>query len=352
MTDEFQKKLFENPDLFLLSYLDNDLLFVEMDRESYQRSIFCDARIVGSTGVRKKVKFSDTYNYLSSQNQLKPELNYIFHIAHCGSTLLARAIDVVSENLVCREPFALRDLAVEYASKNYSNETSGLWQQRFDLVTALLGRKYDSNQPTIIKANVPVNFMIPALLDVSPNSKGIFLYHTLEHYLLSILKSQNHQNWVKSVSALIGHKADQIVGISARQRAELSVPQLAAYLWLAQMAIYNNMLVIYPNTCSLNAEEVYNLPQPALGAAFEYFGQFIAPEKVSTIVEGQLFSHYSKIPTVKFDNTMRLNMREELGTLLASELIEARAWVEKFNTNHLIPDKLPRPLTGDSPNLL
>jgi hypothetical protein len=352
MTDDFYKRLFENPDLFLLSYLNNDLLFVEMDRQSYNQSIFCDARIVGSTGVRKKAKFSEAYAYFQAQNQPKSELNYIFHIAHCGSTLLARAMDLVSENLVCREPFALRDLAVEYASENYSQGKNHLWQQRFDLVIALLGRKYDSSQPTIIKANVPVNFMIPALMDVNPKAKGIFLYHTLEHYLLSILKSQNHQNWVRSVSALVGHRADQIVGISAQQRGELSVPQLAAYLWLAQMAIYNNMLVNYPNTCSLNAEEVYNRPVTALAAAFEYFGQSILPEKVSTIVEGQLFSHYSKIPTVKFDNTMRLNMREDLRTLLTSELIEARTWVEKFNVNDLIPTKLPRSLTGDSPNLL
>ena len=352
MSDEFYKKLFENPDLFLLSYLDNDLLFVEMDRKSYQQSIFCDARIIGSTGLRTKLHFSDVYNYFLSQNQPKPELNYIFHIAHCGSTLLARAMDISGENLLCREPFALRDLAVEYASKNYSSETNNLWQQRFELVTGLLGRKYESSQPTIIKANVPVNFMVPALMDVSPNSKGIFLYHTLEHYLLSILKSQNHQNWVKSVSALIGHRADEIIGINAQQRAELSVPQLAAYLWLAQITIYNDMLIKYPNTCSLNAEEVYNRPQSALSAAFEFVGQSILPEKVSAIVEGGLFSHYSKIPTVKFDNNMRLNMRDELRKILASELLEAREWVEKFNTDHLIPGKLPRSLTGDSPNLL
>jgi hypothetical protein len=352
MSEEFYKKLFENPDLFLLSYLDNDLLFVEMNRQSYQQSIFCDARIVGSTGLRKKVHFSDVHNYFLTQNQPKPELNYIFHIAHCGSTLLARAMDISSQNLVCREPFALRDLAVEYASTNFSLETNSRWQKRFDLVTGLLGRKYESSQPTIIKANVPVNFMIPTLMDVSPNSKGIFLYHTLEHYLLSILKSQNHQNWVKSVSEIIGHRADAVVGITAQQRSELSLPQLAAYLWLAQIAIYNDMLIKYPNTRSLNAEEVYNRPQPALSAAFEFVGQSILPEHVNAIVEGELFSHYSKMPTVKFDNNMRLTMRDELRVHLASELLEARAWVEKFSSNHLIPAKLPQPLAGESPNLL
>lgn len=352
MTSEFYKKLLKNPDLFLLSYLDNDLLFVEMDRKSYQQSIFCDARINGSTGVRKKVHFSEVYDYFLTQNQPKPELNYIFHIAHCGSTLFARAMDIGSENLVCREPFALRDLAVEYASKTFSYEKNSLWQQRFELVIGLLGRKYHSSHPTIIKANVPVNFMISELMDVSPNSKGIFLYHTLEDYLLSILKSQNHQSWVKSVSELVGHKADEIIGINSQQRSELSVPQLAAYLWLVQMTIYNDMLVKYPNTCSLNAEEVYNRPKSALSTAFEFVGQSISPNKISTIIDGELFSHYSKIPTVKFDNNTRLNMRDELRVILASDLLEAKTWIEKFNINNLIPVKLPRSLTGESPNLL
>ena len=273
-------------------------------------------------------------------------------MAHCGSTLLARAMDICSENLVCREPFALRDLAVEYAAIDYSSATNSRWQQRFELIISLLGRKYHSSQPTIIKANVPVNFMIPALMDVSPNTKGIFLYHTLEHYLLSILKSENHQNWVQSVSTLIGRRADEVLGINPQHRAQFSVPQLAAYLWSAQIVTYNTMLLKYPETCSLNAEEVYNRPQPALSGAFEFFGLSILPEKIKEIVEGELFTHYSKLPTVKFDNNMRLRMQSELRAHLASELLEARAWLDKFNIKQLIPTKLPRPLSGESPDLL
>ena len=112
------------------------------------------------------------------------------------------------------------------------------------------------------------------------------------------------------------------------------------------------MLVKYPNTCSLNAEEVYNNPQSTLTAAFEYIWQAISAEKINGIVESELFSHYSKMPSVKFDNNTRLNMRNVLRIHLTSELLEARAWVDKFNANHLIPLYLPRSLSGESPNLL
>ena len=352
MSDEFYRKLFESPDLFPLGYQDDELFLVDMDRESYHRSIFCDTRIIGSTGKRAKVNFLDVYNRFVGQNLAQPELVYIFHIAHCGSTLLSRAMDIRSENLVCREPFELRNLAVEYASKDYKHKSDGIWQKRLELLTGLLGRKYKSDQPTVIKANVPVNFMIPPLMDASPGSKGIFLYHTLEDYLLSILKSKDHQNWVSSITALIGHSADKVVGINAQQRAALSVPALAAYLWLAQITIYSKMLNTYSDTCSLNAEEVYNRPKSALKAAFDFVGQSVSPEKISTIVEGELFSHYSKIPTVKFDNTMRLNMREEQRILLADELLEARVWLESVGGEQLIPSQLLRPLTGKSPSLM
>jgi len=352
MAVEFYKRLFENPDFFLLSYSGKDLIFVEMNRDSYHRSIFCDARIISSTGSRVKASFSDVYNYFSSNSWSKPELNFIFHIAHCGSTLLSRALDLKHENLVYREPFALRELAVDFASATHPLDSDQIWKQKFELATGLLGRKYEAEQRIIIKANVPINFIIPQLMDINQNSKGIFLYHTLEHYLLSILKSQNHQNWIKSVTRLVGKSADAIVGINEQQRADLSVPQLAAYLWLAQMSIYNEMLNKYPGTCSLNAEEVFNNPQPTLTSAFTFIGQTVSDEKISEIVGGELFSHNSKMPTVKFDNSMRLNLRDGLRIHLASELVEARTWLEELDQNCSVPVRLPKPLLGDSPSLL
>ena len=51
-------------------------------------------------------------------------------------------------------------------------------------------------------------------------------------------------------------------------------------------------------------------------------------ETIDGIVNGDLFSRYSKDPNLQYDNTRRLQDRESLRTHLESELAEARQWLE------------------------
>jgi hypothetical protein len=55
----------------------------------------------------------------------------------------------------------------------------------------------------------------------------------------------------------------------------------------------------------------------------------LSDEDVETTIEGPLFTTYSKNPQLAFNNEMRLERRSELERTLASELEQARLWIER-----------------------
>src|SRR6478735_4694267 len=99
--------LYSSPDHFLHSFDNDAALFVPMDRAAYHRSIFLDDRISPAGDGVAPVPLAALTNVPPPR-----PTGWIFHVAHCGSTLLARALDTLGGNLVLREPLALRQAAV------------------------------------------------------------------------------------------------------------------------------------------------------------------------------------------------------------------------------------------------
>lgn len=332
--------ILRNPECFLHSFEERDAVFFEMDREAYFRSIFTDKRISPKSLAPQRLPIPDL---IAATEAVEPApVSYIFHIAHCGSTLLARALDLKDSNLVVREPFALRQLGVMAANGG------GLdLEKRTRLVRVMLGRRYDSAGPVIVKANVPVNFMIPALMAPQADEPAIFLHYGLEDYLLAILRSQMHRGWVQHVSDELRPGIEKLTG--ARGASE-GVPELAARLWLTQMLQFDAALAAYPNAKSLGAEDLFEQPKKVIAASFAHFGQPQNEATIDAIVASDLFSRYSKDPRHQFDNAQRVERRAKLKIELAAELDAGRAWVGARADK--LPARLAKPLVGEGPLLL
>jgi hypothetical protein len=338
-------RLFDSPDFFPLAFEPQALVLAEMDRDAYNRSIFCDARI-SPKAPPARAPIAPLLEYNAAHPPQRPNIGYIFHVAHCGSTLLARALDVKSSNLVIREPMLLRQLGVQ-RSAHFGTTPPDDWRQRLDLATTMLNRRYVANGPVIVKANVPVNLIVDELMAAGPQQPAITIYFSLEHYLQAILRSPNHRRWVESVSQELKGGIDGIVGPAAPDQSHAIA---AARLWLAQMLTYDAALRKYPNAASLNAEDLFDTPREVTAASFRHFGQTVDEPQLDAIMSGELFSRYSKNPKVAFDNAARHERRRALAAEIAPEVAEARAYVEA--SGHKLPDRLPKPLIGEPPLLL
>ncbi len=333
------QSILSSPDLYVQSFDRDEAIVFEMDQNAYQRSIFLDRRIAAKNMEHKRVRRSEV---LAAVNEAPPAgpINYIFHIAHCGSTLLARALDLPGENLVLREPYTLRQLGVEVAAGVEDEAT-------IRMMRVLLGRRYNSGGPVIVKANVPVNFMIPNLMRPQAEQPAIFLHYGLDDYLLAILRSQIHRDWVLHVANELKSGIEKLTGARA---ADESVAVSAARLWLAQILHFERALTEFPNSKSLSAEDLFETPKAVLDAAFALFGQPQSEAAIEAIISSDLFTRYSKDPRHKFDNAQRVARRAKLKEELAAELEAGRAWA--MARAEQLPPRLARPLVGDGCDLL
>lgn len=295
--------LVSTPDNYLHSFEGDEAVFVPMDRAAYRRSIFLDARISPAADGAMRVPVA----MLAGAEPEAPPMGWIFHVAHCGSTLLARALEDLSVGLVLKEPAALRQLG-------FAPDAA-----RLDFTLAMLARRYDADVPNVVKANVPVNFLLAEIAARRPQDRAIALYWTLADYLTAILRSDNHRQWLR--------------GITDHFAAEIALPAgasdaiRAAALWRGQAERFLGLAQAMPQTATLDAALLFADPARAVGLAAAHLGQPASPAEVGKIVNGPLFATYSKRPDVAFDNVHRLARAKADSTAVAGEIESAAAWI-------------------------
>ncbi len=294
--------LLASPDHYLHSFDGGDAIFVPMDGAAYRRSIFLDRRISCAADGMLRQPVDALFPYTPAPQQA----GWIFHVAHCGSTLLARALDELDDGLVLREPLSLRQLALDPN------------MVRLKLAHALVTRLYPEQPMTIIKANVPVNFLLSDIASLDPAAPAICLYYGLPDYLLAILRSDNHRAWLRNVTGLLSPYLGET--------AHLADAELAAALWIAQLRQFVRVMANLPAARSLDAERFYADPLETLGAAAALFGKTVDRAKLITTVSGPLFKSYSKNPGIAFDNTARLMRRKTLEGEIKDEIALAEIW--------------------------
>src|SRR6195952_4039866 len=291
--------LLASPDHYLHSFEGDAALFVPMDRASYHRSIFLDRRISVARDGSMQLPFSG----LAGKAGRPAPTGWIFHVAHCGSTLLARALDQPSTNLVLREPLALRQLALAPDA------------ERLAVTLKMLSKRYRSDAQTVVKANVPVNFLLPDLVAADPDARAIFLHLGLRDYLLAILRNDQHRAWVRNVTGQLKAYLGDLSG--------LPDADCAAALWLAQMRAFAAAIAALPNARSLDAEDFFGAPREFVALAAGHLEVPMTGAEVETLVDGPLFSTYSKNPELPFDNAARMARRAEQEQAIAPEIEQA-----------------------------
>lgn len=296
--------LYRTPDHYLHSFENDAAVFVPMDRASYRRSIFLDARIQPASAQQMRLPLATV-----AQGARTPlPTAFIFHIAHCGSTLLARALDEAGSALVLREPLALRQAAVQ--------RHEGL----LAIAAATASKRYDPAVRTLVKANVPVNFVLPQLAATMPDGRALFLHLPLRDYLPAILRSDNHRQWLRNVTALLAPVLGDLSGADDAKRA--------ATLWLAQMQAFADALVRWPGSRTLDAEQFFAQPRDTLLSASAVLDVALDPSRLDAVVAGPLFATYSKNPAEPFDNAARIARRRQVEQAIAAELEEAERIVD------------------------
>lgn len=342
--------LFINPDFYFLGIDGGQAVFAPMDRQSYHRSIFFDQRISAAPGPMVRAPLSAILQNMADRDMGEPKpICWILHVAHCGSTLLARALDMPDRTLVVREPMTLRQIGVlEGARASVPGQPVARSVDILRLARRMLEKRYDPILPVIVKCNVPVNCIATALMALRPEDKAIILHFGLDDYLSAILRSAKHRQWVSRVSLETRlSELEEIGDANAMTDAER-----AAALWLMQMRAFIQVLDGFPNSRSLDANALFDNPRDTLLSAASLFGIAEPRALVEHLLVGPLLTSYAKNPSVAFDNEQRLARRNATRLEIKHELEQAREWLSSRLGAKPLPERLPKALTASNGSLL
>lgn len=180
------EEILAQPDYFLhrVDWQNERLVFIETSRETLAAAPFIDGRSPLSGHPAVEVPLREALEaFDQSQNAGG---RYIFHVSFCGSTLLARLLDVPGTSIVYREPQALVDLADWRAVQRLDTAESLLFAPALRLVAGQFQKSWAGEQ-AVVKPSNWVNSLAPELVE-REGSRFVLLDLPMRDFLLAVFR--------------------------------------------------------------------------------------------------------------------------------------------------------------------
>lgn len=254
----------------------------------------------------------------------------VFHIGHCGSTLLSRLLETWPQVESLREPLPLRTLAELWPWRGQA--WSRLSTSEAEAALHALWERWSHPLPpsslAVVKATSSCNGLIDPLLAMQPQMRVVLLDLPLRTYLATLLKSEG--SMVDSASAA----GDRLMSLQRSGFAadvvlhRLSLPQQCAMSWLAEQVRFDAL------ACGAHASRVRRLdfeallstPRAALQAVAVHLGLDTAG--VEAAVCSREWQRYSKAPQHGYGRADRAHDLALALQRFDAPLREALGWID------------------------
>jgi hypothetical protein len=282
------------------------------DQASLQEQSFHDGRLALSgalNGGTAKVDLETLISLVEQKHRaggLSPA-RFIFHVGHCGSTLLSRVLAQSPKILAHREPYILGGMSdtlrdIDSATAWVRQDT---WLQILRTVVYLLGRTDEPYEQAVVKVKSGQTNLAMPLLGLDKRIRAIGLYVPLERFLAGALRDDGRTT---DAAIFVPHKLRdwiEISGTTVLKVADLTTVQRIGVCWLSSMAQMIAVAERFPDRLMLvNFEEFLRDPPRSIDGVLSHM--HLGGEK-SEILAGyrEVASSHSKEPDKKFDRASR-----------------------------------------------
>lgn len=296
---------------------------VRLDETDYRQASFLDERVLGFARRRIEMPFETLAETLRGA-PAAPAPHYIFHLGHCGSTLLSRALDASHNTLPLREPLTLRRLASEPALTAAPGLTLALQAHR---------RGFRTGQTAIVKATSICNGLIGTLLRADPGSHAVLMYVDLETSLAGLLGKQ------RPARDLDGHLParlrdwSQIPAAPPLDADRLDEARRAALAWLTGMRHLLEAAGHFGDRVRLvHFEAFLAAPESALAGLADWLG-FGADMEALLAAWPDVATGYSKKPAEPYSAFNRRKTLRRGRSERADDIARGLRWAEELVRN-------------------
>jgi hypothetical protein len=280
-------------------------LVVKLDEAAYRRASFLDHRAFGKDTLGSWLPFERILREASAL-ATSPAPHAIFHVSHCGSTLVSRLLAELPGCLPVREPLVEIALAAERREldRPVARLDGATWDALFDVALRLMSRTYRSDERVMLKLTSTCCNLVPTLLQRSPDSKALLLHTDLETWLTVMLRDEAVRNngrfyaqdWFKDLHALTGRRDIRLAALSDAQQFAVNWLTAMLHFEAAERQFAGRVL-----RCDF--ETFLADSTGGLKAAGDFFG--LDTSAAAEIAAGPLMSSYAKNPAKPFDRAAR-----------------------------------------------
>ncbi|MEM9495792.1 MAG: hypothetical protein AAGA09_07290 [Pseudomonadota bacterium] len=319
--------------------LDERILLVALDSKTQEDASFLDERVL--TAQTKGAWFSvDTVARAMDhapealQTNTPDAPRYIFHMGHCGSTLISRLVCAALDIAAVREPLPLRVLAIDAADGASGFLGNAQITERLHLFERLWAR---GPRPALVKATSMCSGLAIRAGDAGP---ALFLYQAPPTQLAAMLAGENT---VASLRGFAQMRHRRLAAeIDAPPLAGLRLGELAAMAWLAE-ALAGAAAIEAARAYALNFDDFLRAPAAQLAIICDRFGSTPSTDDIDTVISGPIMHQYSKAPDHPFDATARDQRLAQSSANNSEEIRAGLAWLDALGAREpCVADALNR----------
>lgn len=350
MNDFSQFKLGRAPDVFVqdIEARSARLHLVQLTEDQYRHASFLDQRIL-TGGI--PAQWADWHVVATAANGLPPMPgpDYIFHIGHVGSTLLARILGDHPGVFALREPPWLRTLAAASAE----GSLAGALPSPITPVSAVqtlskfTARTFRPGQKALVKATSFASELAPLLLPASPNAKTIGITTSPQSHMATLIAGANNMTEVQHLGPSRLARLKRRVPAFDVSWSTLTTGERLAATWLAEMTSISQALSIAgPSAMALDFEVLLKDPPLALHTVLVHLHGQADPKVVASLAASAHFSRYSKEQSFEYSPQLRVDMLTQAWRTHADALRGGMHWLNAKVRAHPEINRMLGPFLG------
>ncbi|MDR0183642.1 hypothetical protein [Lysobacter arvi] len=259
--------------------------------EDYRRASFLDQRALGRRDVSGwAVDRAELLAALGPSAPLR-DVHWLFHIGHCGSSLVSRLLDLVPGALGLREPLPLLALA-----HGREDPLAQPWEAP---VLALLARGFADSRAVIVKPTSVVTTIADRLLP--PTGRGCLLWVDLHTWLATMLRD------VRLIEGALATEPLRLARQPALPPAQTDGARLAR-AWLIEQLRWRSLArdpALSGRLIDLDFADVLRDPAPTVARLAAHYGLDVPDDWAQRIKASELLSRYAKDGDAHFDANAR-----------------------------------------------
>ena len=278
----------------------------------YRRASFLDRRSLGRRDISGWVLDRAELDALLPPSPPLRDVHWLFHIGHCGSSLVSRLLDLVPGVLGLREPLPLLSLA-----HGREDPAVASWEGP---VLGLLARGFADTQAVIVKPTSIVTSMADRLL--AGTGQACLLWVDLQTWLATMLRDAGLIDGVLSTEPL------RLARQPALPPADTPGARLAR-AWLVEQLRWRALSAepaLSGRLIDLDFAQVLRDPAPAVARLATHYGLQVPADWAQRIKASELLSRYAKDGGAHFDANARRRELDAAARQHAGGIADGMAW--------------------------